>query len=120
MTFFGEHKLATYSAIDNHLLVTDFLSGSIDYSSTKTDLPGVVEGITGVKGGQLLALTVNKESLEYALVRLTDLVHVEVALSGLKPTVDGVNYRYVLSDGRLVKVGLEGEQVRSVEIADLV
>lgn len=59
-TFFGGSKLATYSALDNHLLVVDILTGAIELSR-KDIAPangGVIEGITG-NAGRLCMLTVD-------------------------------------------------------------
>ena len=47
MTFLGNDRLATYSSLDNHLLVTDLQSGAILYNQKRpTQAECIVEGIT--------------------------------------------------------------------------
>jgi len=58
----GDRAIATYSALDNHLLVTDLASGQI-LLSTKTPLAhSIVEGITQTKDGLLALLSLDKET----------------------------------------------------------
>ncbi len=61
-TFVKERHLATYSSLDNHLLVTDLISGDI-LLNTKTPVEdGIIEGISQTQEGKLAVLSVDKES----------------------------------------------------------
>lgn len=118
-TFLGDTKLATYSALDNHLLVTDLVSGLTEHSSTAQLFENsTIEGLTCRRDGSLNVLVVGKESLEYSLVTLRG----DTIISGLKAKSDELSHRYVLSDSRLVRITTTGEEqsVSSIEIADLV
>ena len=58
----GDRAIATYSALDNHLLVTDLASGQI-VMSTKTPVANsIIEGISQTKDGLLAILSLDKET----------------------------------------------------------
>ena len=62
----GSDRLATYSSLDNHLLITDLNSGAIIYNEKKpSDPKAIVEGITSNYDDQLCVLSVNTEKNEY-------------------------------------------------------
>jgi hypothetical protein len=49
-TFLGSDRLATYSSLDNHLLITDLNSGATLFSEKKAaDPTAIVEGLTETK-----------------------------------------------------------------------
>lgn len=49
-TFLGSDRLATYSSLDNHLLITDLNSGAILFNEKKpADPAAIVEGLTETK-----------------------------------------------------------------------
>jgi hypothetical protein len=51
-------------------LVTDIVSGNIDYSSAAHQVAdATIEGLTAGRDGSLNVLVVGKESLEYSLVK---------------------------------------------------
>lgn len=129
--FFGASKLATYSAIDNHLVVSDINTGAVELSK-KDKLVGpnaVIEGLTGsASSGRLCVLTVNQGNQEYAVQAFAeDLKNIEVLQEGLKVAVaEGQNTksRYVVADGRIVRLSVEevegqAERLQSIEIANL-
>lgn len=58
-----DRALATYSALDNHLLITDLASGNI-LLSTKTPPVegGILEGLSQTHSGGLALLTLDKDT----------------------------------------------------------
>lgn len=45
-TFLGNNRLATYSALDRHLVVTDLKTGAIIHSQKGSHAHVVIEGLT--------------------------------------------------------------------------
>lgn len=71
-TFVGPHErcLATYSSLDNHLLVTDLTTGDI-LLSTKTPADGgIIEGLSQTHDGHLAALCLDKDTQSSYNVRV--------------------------------------------------
>ena len=103
----SDRALATYSALDNHLLITDLASGHTLYS-TKAPLfeGGILEGISQAHDGSLAILTLDKETQsKYTLSVIMAWGEKPIVIHGDMPVKEGDRqYRYAMAEGALMRL----------------
>ena len=116
-------KVASYSAIDNHLVVADINTGAILISQKGINLENhIIEGLTHGSThfkDQLCLLTLNTLTGIYGLHAYSrDMKKFETIMNDL--SIDaGKNQKYLFGDSKLIKVSINAENGKATEAIEV-